>query len=59
LLVEPGQIHVESHRLFVACAQSTWLELTEVQLEGKKRIAASDFLRGNALANGTWLGVAN
>jgi methionyl-tRNA formyltransferase len=53
---EPGQIYVESHRLFVACAQESWLELTEVQLEGKKRIAASDFLRGNALKEGAQLG---
>jgi methionyl-tRNA formyltransferase len=56
--VEPGRIHVESHRIFVACAQDSWLELTEVQLEGKKRIAAGDFLRGNALKEGTQLGAA-
>ena len=55
---EPGQIHVEGHRLFVACAQQTWLELVEVQLEGKKRLAASEFLRGTALANGARLGAA-
>jgi methionyl-tRNA formyltransferase len=46
---DPGQIHVESHRLFIACAGNTWLELVEVQLEGKKRLAAAEFLRGNAL----------
>jgi methionyl-tRNA formyltransferase len=56
--VEPSRIHVEGHRLFVACAQNSWLELTEVQLEGKKRIAAGDFLRGNALKDGTRLGEA-
>jgi len=55
---EPGQIHVESYHLFVACAQGSWLELTEVQLEGKKRIAAGDFLRGNALTDGARLGAA-
>jgi methionyl-tRNA formyltransferase len=55
---EPGQIHVEDHRLFVACARKTWLELVEVQLEGKKRIAAAEFLRGNALAQGARLGAA-
>jgi len=48
--VEPGQIHVENHRLFVSCAQQTWLELTELQLEGKKRMPAADFLRGMQLA---------
>jgi methionyl-tRNA formyltransferase len=56
---DPGQIHVEGHRLFVACTQDSWLELTEVQLEGKKRIAASDFLRGNALTDDVRLGAAN
>jgi methionyl-tRNA formyltransferase len=55
---EPGQIHVEGHRLFVACAQKTWLELVEVQLEGKKRLTASEFLRGAALADGARLGAA-
>jgi methionyl-tRNA formyltransferase len=45
----PGQIHIENHRLFVACAQSTWLELLEIQLEAKKRLAAAEFLRGTQL----------
>ena len=43
---DPGLALVEDHRLFVSCAQGTWLELIEVQLEGKKRISAADFLRG-------------
>jgi methionyl-tRNA formyltransferase len=42
----PGQAVGHGTRLFVACAQSTWLELLEVQLEGKKRMQASEFLRG-------------
>ncbi len=56
LAAQPGQIHVENHRLFVACAENTWLELLEVQLEGKKRLAAAEFLRGNALAADARLG---
>jgi methionyl-tRNA formyltransferase len=36
-------------RLFAACADNTWLELLEVQLEGKKRLSAAEFLRGNPL----------
>jgi methionyl-tRNA formyltransferase len=52
----PGQIRIQDHRLLVACAGNTWLELLEVQLEGKKRLAATEFLRGNALADGTHLG---
>lgn len=43
---EPGELQVENERLFAACAKDTWLELVEVQLEGKKRLAAAEFLRG-------------
>ena len=43
---DPGRIIVQGGRMIVACAQSTWLELTEVQLEGKKRLSAAEFLRG-------------
>jgi methionyl-tRNA formyltransferase len=43
---EPGSLKVQDKRMFVACAQNTWLELEEVQLEGKKRIAAAEFLHG-------------
>ncbi len=53
---EPGRIFVEGRRLFVCCAAGTWLELLEVQLEGKKRLKADEFLRGNLLAAGAWLG---
>jgi methionyl-tRNA formyltransferase len=53
---EPGRIHVEGQRIFAACAGNTWLELIEIQLEGKKRMAASEFLRGNALAADMRLG---
>jgi len=55
-LAEPGQIHIENHRLFAACAGETWLELIEVQLEGKKRLAAAEFLRGTLLAEDARLG---
>jgi methionyl-tRNA formyltransferase len=54
--VLPGQIRIEGHRLFVACAQNTWLELIELQLEGKKRLAAAEFLRGIALPANARLG---
>jgi methionyl-tRNA formyltransferase len=54
---EPGQIHVEDSRLFVSCAQNSWLELLEIQLEGKKRTPAADFLHGIALPAGTRLGL--
>lgn len=46
----PGSVRIENHRMFVGCAGDTWLELLEVQLEGKKRLDAAEFLRGNPLA---------
>ncbi|MGA3264672.1 MAG: methionyl-tRNA formyltransferase [Terracidiphilus sp.] len=52
----PGQLLVENHRLFVRCAEDTWLELLEVQLEGKKRLPAAEFLRGNPLGANARLG---
>ncbi len=55
-VAQPGEIHVENHRLFASCAGETWLELIEVQLEGKKRLTAAEFLRGTQLAEHAWLG---
>ncbi len=55
-VMEPGQICVEHGRFFVACAENTWLELLEVQLEGKKRLGAAEFLRGNPLGADARLG---
>jgi methionyl-tRNA formyltransferase len=49
-LYEPGRICMEDYRLYVACAGNTWLELVEVQLEGKKRLLAAEFLRGAGIA---------
>jgi methionyl-tRNA formyltransferase len=51
-----GRIVVEGQRIFIACAEDTWLELLEVQLEGKKRLAAAEFLRGNPLTADARLG---
>jgi methionyl-tRNA formyltransferase len=53
---EPGRILIEDDRLVVACATNTWLELIELQLEGKRRLPAADFLRGASLATGARLG---
>jgi methionyl-tRNA formyltransferase len=52
----PGVAHVEQHRLFAGCGEGTWISLEEVQLEGKKRMAAADFLRGYPLNSGHRLG---
>jgi len=50
-------ILIEHHRLFVRCGERTWLELVELQMEGKKRMSAADFLRGHPLKTGDRLGV--
>lgn len=47
---EPGTLRVEKKRLFTACAAGTWIELLEVQMEGKKRMPVEEFLRGFAHA---------
>jgi methionyl-tRNA formyltransferase len=54
--MEPGQLLAEHGTLFVACGEGTWLELVEVQVEGKRRMTAADFLRGNAVESGTRVG---
>jgi methionyl-tRNA formyltransferase len=52
----PGLIRIEANRLFVACAGNSWIELVEIQLEGKKRLTAAEFLRGTQLAPDARLG---
>jgi methionyl-tRNA formyltransferase len=52
----PGEVLAEQGTLFVACGEGTWLELVEVQPEGKRRMTAGDFLRGHNLQSGTRLG---
>jgi len=42
----PGTLVTEDHRLLVVCGGNTWLELNEVQLEGRRRTTARDFLNG-------------
>ena len=42
----PAELKVVGDRLIVGCAQNTSLELLELQVEGKKRTPAKDFLHG-------------
>jgi methionyl-tRNA formyltransferase len=59
-VVEPhaaaGELLVENNRLIVGCAQSTSLELLEVQPEGKKRMSAKAFVQGYRPRTGEKLG---
>jgi len=51
-----GVLGVEGERLVVGCGGGTGLELMEVQMEGKKRMAAKDFLHGFQVRSGERLG---
>jgi methionyl-tRNA formyltransferase len=52
----PGTVVVDRDLLRVGCAKGTWLALVELQVEGKKRMTAAEFLRGVHLASGMRLG---
>jgi methionyl-tRNA formyltransferase len=48
-----GDLYVFEQKLF--CKTNTsWLEVLEVQLEGKKRLKSADFLRGYPVQKGTF-----
>jgi len=51
----PGALLAEGKRLFAGCASGA-IELLEIQLEGKKRMAAAAFLNGFSIAAGEVLG---
>ncbi len=55
----PGNIDSTEGEFRVTCAEGSTLLLNEVQLEGKKRMAASEFLRGFQLRSGEVLGEAS
>ncbi len=55
-LGEPGVVMPSSDGLWVGTGDGSVL-ITDLQLEGKKRLPASDFLRGHPIAPGTRLGV--
>jgi methionyl-tRNA formyltransferase len=51
-----GELDVESTRLFVGCGAGTALELTDIQMEGKRRMAVRDFINGYRPQPGETLG---
>jgi methionyl-tRNA formyltransferase len=54
---EPGTVvEARGDRLVVACGGGSRLVARELQLEGKRRMRARDFLNGVRLAPGTRLG---
>jgi methionyl-tRNA formyltransferase len=52
----PGEMNVEKDRLFVLCGERTVLELLTVQPEGKKQMAARDFVHGYHPKSGEQMG---
>jgi methionyl-tRNA formyltransferase len=52
----PAELLVEGDRLFVGCAEGAALELFEMQLEGKRRMPALDFVHGYRPQSGEKLG---
>lgn len=46
--VDPGELFVKNGMLLAGCADGT-VELLEIQLPGKKKMMASDFLKGNVI----------
>jgi methionyl-tRNA formyltransferase len=49
---QPGMLEAQSGKLWIACRAGTRLEVTELQLEGRKRVSARDFLNGVRLLPG-------
>jgi len=52
----PAVLKAEGNRLLVGCGQNTSIELLDLQLEGKKRTSAKDFLQGYRPKNEEKLG---
>jgi methionyl-tRNA formyltransferase len=42
----PAELHLQADHLLVGCGHNTSVELLEIQLEGKRRSSAGDFVRG-------------
>jgi methionyl-tRNA formyltransferase len=51
-----GTLHIEEQKLLLRCGDGEDVELLEVQLEGKRSMAAQEFLRGHPLMPGERLG---
>jgi methionyl-tRNA formyltransferase len=54
--LDPGAARATADGLLVGCGDGTTLLLREVQVEGKRRVTASEFLKGHPLPEGAVLG---
>lgn len=55
-ILPAAELRVSANRLFVGCSEGSSLEVLELQLEGKKRTSARDFLQGYRPVEGEKLG---
>jgi len=55
--VEPGVVEVQGDALLVGCGGGSLICFDEVQMEGKRRMSAAEFLRGNQVRSGERLGL--
>jgi methionyl-tRNA formyltransferase len=55
-VLDPGAARATAEGLLVGCGDGTALLLREVQVEGKRRVTASEFLKGHPLPEGAVLG---
>ena len=44
--LSPGTVSAENGRIYIGCGGNTAIEAKQLQMEGKKMLSASDFLRG-------------
>ncbi|HEV2709790.1 MAG TPA: methionyl-tRNA formyltransferase [Edaphobacter sp.] len=53
---DPGTLIVEDNKLLIACTDGTAVCLDEVQIEGKRRMSAAEFLNGYQIKSSERLG---
>jgi methionyl-tRNA formyltransferase len=52
----PGVVFADGGKLWVACGDGASIEIRELQPAGKRRMSATDFLRGNAMPSDARMG---
>lgn len=55
-MATPGELFVQGEALYLLCGAMTLLRLDELQVEGKRRMRAADFVRGYQVKDGERLG---